>query len=93
MKYEILNGKRVDEVEAIQIDKRMDLSSPAWWANLVNSNTVILHGMGKFTRDIPTVTMPYGVVGSQGDWLVYWDGDVYKFSNNEFMRLFKRIVI
>lgn len=91
MKYEIMNGKRVDEVEAIQIDKRMDLSSPDWWVELVQTNTVILHGMGKFTRDTPSVTMSYGVVGNQGDWIVYWDADVYIYTNTEFIRLFKKI--
>lgn len=92
MKYRFKSINKINvEVEAIQIDKRMDLSSPEWWVELVQTNTVILHGMGKFTRDMPSVTIPYGVVGNQGDWLVYWGGGVYKFTNNEFLDIFEKI--
>lgn len=79
------------EVDAIQIDKRMDFSSPEWWANSVKSNTVILHGMGKYTRDIPTVTIPYGHIGHQGDWVVFWDSELYIIPNKKFMQIAEKI--
>lgn len=60
-------------IEAVQIDKRMDLTSPAWWAEAVQQNRVILRGMGKFTRDLPVVEIetPEGIMtGVQGDWII-----------------------
>lgn len=60
-------------IEAVQIEKRMDLTSPEWWAKAVQSNSVILHGMGKFTRDQPWVEIPTleGVMrGDAGDWII-----------------------
>lgn len=60
-------------IEAVQIDKRMDLTSPDWWAQAVQSNQVILHGMGKMTRDMPSVDIPTleGTMrGDAGDWII-----------------------
>ena len=60
-------------IEAIQIEKRMDLASPDWWAEAVQSNAVTLQGMGKFTRDMPCVFIPTleGVMrGDAGDWII-----------------------
>lgn len=60
-------------IEAVQIDKRMDLTSPPWWAEAVQHNRVILRGMGKFTRDLPVVeirTLEGTMTGIQGDWII-----------------------
>jgi len=68
-------------IEAVQIDKQMDLSSPEWWANAVQSNAVILHGMGKFTRDEPFVeieTLEGVMRGNRGDWIIQGvNGELY----------------
>lgn len=60
-------------IEAVQIDKRMDLTAPPWWAEAVQQNRVILRGMGKFTRDLPMVeieTLEGTMTGVQGDWII-----------------------
>jgi len=60
-------------IEAVQIDKRMDLTSPAWWAEAIQQCRVSLHGMGKFTRDLPmveVVTLEGIMTGVQGDWII-----------------------
>lgn len=60
-------------IEAVQISKRMDLTSPEWWAEAVQSNRVTLHGMGKFTRDEPCVlikTLEGTMRGDAGDWII-----------------------
>lgn len=60
-------------IEAVQIDKRMDITAPDWWASAVQKNHVILHGMGKLTRDEPWVEIPTleGVMrGDCGDWII-----------------------
>lgn len=60
-------------IEAVQIDKRMDLTSPPWWAEAVQQNRVILRGMGKFTRDLPMVeisTLEGTMTGVQGDFII-----------------------
>jgi hypothetical protein len=60
-------------IEAVQISKRMDLTSPEWWAAAVQSNAVIVHGMGKFTRDQPWVeiqTLEGTMRGDAGDWII-----------------------
>ena len=60
-------------IEAIQISKRMDLTVPEWWASAVQSNAVIVHGMGKFTRDLPWVeiaTLEGTMRGDDGDWII-----------------------
>lgn len=65
--------KKPAVIEAVQIDKRMDLTSPPWWAEAVQQNRVILRGMGKFTRDLPVVeieTLEGVMTGIQGDWII-----------------------
>jgi hypothetical protein len=60
-------------IEAVQIEKRMDLTAPAWWAEAIQSNAVIVHGMGKFTRDQPWVeisTLEGVMRGDAGDWII-----------------------
>ncbi|WP_212635541.1 zinc finger-like domain-containing protein [Ralstonia insidiosa] len=60
-------------IEAVKIEKRMDLTSPAWWAEAIQSNAVIVHGMGKFTRDQPWVeisTLEGVMRGDDGDWII-----------------------
>ena len=60
-------------IEAVQFDKRMDLTSPDWWAAAVQSNQVVLHGMGKMSHDMPCVEIPTleGVMrGDAGDWII-----------------------
>lgn len=68
-------------IEAIQIDKRMDITSPEWWANAIQTNTVILYGMGKFTRDEPFVeikTLEGVMRGNRGDWVIKGvNGELY----------------
>ena len=60
-------------IEAVQIDKRMDLASPDWWAEAVQTKMVTVHGMGKFTRDEPCVlikTLEGTMRGDRGDWII-----------------------
>ena len=60
-------------IDAVQIEKRMDILSPDWWTLAVMSNKVILHGMGKFTRDQPWVeihTLEGIMRGNAGDWII-----------------------
>lgn len=60
-------------IEAVQIEKRMDQTSPAWWAEAIQKNQVILHGMGKWSRDLPIVeieTLEGTMTGVQGDWII-----------------------
>jgi hypothetical protein len=68
-------------IEAVQIEKRMDMLSPDWWANAVQSNQVILHGVGKLTRDQPWVeihTLEGVMRGDAGDWIIQGvQGELY----------------
>lgn len=60
-------------IEAVQISKRMDITSPDWFAQAVQQNKVVLHGMGKFTRDEPWVeieTLEGVMRGNNGDWII-----------------------
>ena len=82
-------------IEAVQINKRMDLSSPEWWANAVQSNAVILHGMGKFTRDEPFVeieTLEGVMRGNRGDWIIQGvNGELYPCKPDIFELTYERI--
>ena len=65
--------KKLVVIEAVQIEKRMDQTSPAWWAEAIQKNQVILHGMGKWSRDLPIVeieTLEGTMTGVQGDWII-----------------------
>lgn len=60
-------------IEAVRVSKRMDLTAPEWWAEAVRSNAVIVHGMGKFTRDQPWVevsTLEGVMRANEGDWII-----------------------
>ena len=60
-------------IEAVQISKRMDILSPDWWAQAIQENRVITHGLGKFTRDQPWVeisTLEGVMRGDDGDWII-----------------------
>jgi hypothetical protein len=60
-------------IEAVRVSKRMDLTAPDWWADAVQRNRVIVHGMGKFTRDQPWVeiqTLEGVMRGDDGDWII-----------------------
>lgn len=65
--------KKPVTIEAVQISKRMDITSPDWFAQAVQKNKVVLHGMGKFTRDEPWVeieTLEGVMRGNNGDWII-----------------------
>lgn len=68
-------------IEAIQVEKRMDITAPQWWADAIQSNTAILHGMGKFTRDQPYVeieTLEGVMRADAGDWIIRGvKGEIY----------------
>lgn len=60
-------------IEAVQVSKRMDITSPQWLAEAITRNDVILHGMGKFTRDMPWVeisTLEGTMRAEIGDWII-----------------------
>lgn len=60
-------------IEAVQIEKRMDQTSPQWWAEAIQENRVILHGMGKWSSELPMVeieTLEGTMTGVQGDWII-----------------------
>ena len=60
-------------VEAIQIVKGMDICEPTWWFEAIQSNKVITHGFGKFTREEPSVdihTLEGVMRGNKGDWII-----------------------
>lgn len=75
-------------IEAVQISKRMDLASPDWWANAIQSNSVIVHGAGKFSRDILTVevqTIEGTMLGNEYDWIIKGvKGELYPCHNDIF---------
>lgn len=55
------------------MSKRMDITSPPWLAKAIASNVIVLHGMGKFTRDMPWVeihTLEGVMRGNEGDWII-----------------------
>lgn len=82
-------------IEAVQIDKRMDITSPDWWAKAVQSNAVILHGMGKFTRDEPWVeieTLEGVMRGKRGDWIIRGvSGELYPCKPDIFEATYERV--
>jgi hypothetical protein len=60
-------------IQAVQIEKGMDILSPDWLAEAIQNNTVVLHGFGKMTRDQPWVeikTLEGTHRGDAGDWII-----------------------
>lgn len=82
-------------IEAVQISKRMDLTAPDWWAKAVQENVVTLHGMGKFSRDVPCVDIPTleGVMrGCGGDWIIQGvKGELYPCKPDIFEATYERV--
>ena len=82
-------------IEAVQIEKRMDITSPAWWANAVQCNKVTLHGMGKFTRDQPWVeieTLEGVMRGNAGDWIIRGvQGELYPCKREIFEATYEEV--
>lgn len=65
--------KKPVTIEAIRLEKGMDVSSPDWFVEAVFKNKVILHGFGKFTRDVlyASVDSMDGIsMGKEGDYLI-----------------------
>jgi hypothetical protein len=91
MKYR----KKPVVIEAVQIDKRMDITHPEWWANAVCENKVILHGMGKFTRDEPWVeigTLEGVMRGNRGDWIIRGvNGELYPCKPDIFEMTYDKV--
>lgn len=60
-------------IEAVKVAKYYDDPVPQWFTDAVASGTITLHGMGKFTRDVPWVeiqTLEGVMRGNQGDWII-----------------------
>ena len=80
-------------IEAIQIEKRMDITAPEWWAKAVQSNAVILHGTGKFTHDMPYVeinTLEGVMRGDAGDWIIQGvNGELYPCKPDIFEKTYE----
>lgn len=80
--------KKPVTIEAVQISKRMDITSPDWFAQAVQQNKVVLHGMGKFTRDEPWVeieTLEGVMRGNNGDWIIQGvKGELYPCKSDIF---------
>jgi len=74
-------------VEAVQISKRMDLTSPDWWAQAVQTNQVLVYGMGKFTNDPVRVLVSSLFTGDQhgdeGDWVVRTHNNTLRIQSAE----------
>lgn len=83
-------------IEAVQISKRMDLTSPDWWAAAVQANQVILHGMGKMTRDVPWVeirTLEGVMRGDAGDWIIRGvQGELYPCKPDIFAATYEAVL-
>ena len=82
-------------IEAVQIDKRMDLALPDWWAEAVQTNRGTVHGMGKFTRDEPCVlikTLEGTMRGDRGDWIIRGvSGELYPCKPDIFMATYEAV--
>ena len=82
-------------IEAVQISKRMDITAPEWWARAVRLNNVILHGMGKFTRDQPYVeieTLEGIMRGDVGDLIIQGvNGELYPCKPDIFYKTYERV--
>lgn len=89
--------KRPVIIEAIQIEKRMDLTAPEWWAEAVQSNAVIVHGMGKFTRDQPWAEIPTleGVMrADDSDWIIRGiKGELYPCKDEIFKATYENAAL
>jgi hypothetical protein len=75
-------------IEAVQISKRMGITAPDWFQDAVTSKTVITHGMGKFTRDVPWVeihTLEGVMIGNEHDWIIRGvEGELYPCKRSIF---------
>lgn len=82
-------------VEAIQVEKRMDITAPAWWAKAVQANSVLLHGMGKFSRDQPWVeieTLEGVMRADAGDWIIQGvKGELYPCKPDIFAATYDQV--
>lgn len=82
-------------IEAVQIDKRMDITSPEWLAKAIQENKVILHGMGKFTRDEPWVeiyTLEGAMRGNRGDYIICGvKGELYPCKPDIFKATYEEV--
>jgi len=82
-------------IEAVQIDKRMDITSPEWLAQAIQENKVILHGMGKFTRDEPWVeihTLEGIMRGNRGDYIICGvKGELYPCKPDVFKATYEEV--
>ena len=80
-------------IEAIQIDKHMDLFAHDWLERAIQTKTVILHGMGKFTRDMPYVeinTLEGVMRGDAGDWIIQGvNGELYPCKPDIFEKTYE----
>ena len=91
MKYR----KKPVVIEAIQIVKGMDMLSPEWFISAINANEIILHGFGKFTRDIPWVeinTLEGVMRGNGGDYIIQGvQGELYPCKKEIFEDTYERV--
>lgn len=80
-------------IEAVQVSKRMDITSPQWLAEAISRNDIILHGMGKLTRDVPWVeihTLEGLMRGDEGDWIIRGvAGELYPCKPNIFAKTYE----
>jgi len=77
-------------IEAVQISKRMDLTSPDWWAQAVQTNQVLVYGMGKFANDPVRVLVSSLFIGEtpgeEGDWVVRTNTNTLRIESAEVFR-------
>ena len=80
--------KKPIEIEAVRIGKRMDILNPEWLTQAIQSNQIILHGMGKMTRDqcwVEVKTIEGVMLGNDGDWIIRGvEGELYPCKNSIF---------
>lgn len=91
----MLFKKKPVVIEAIQLVKGMDICFPTWWAEAIQTNQVILHGFGKFTRDVLSVdigTLEGVMRGSEGDWIIKGvSGELYPCKPDIFVLTYEKV--
>ena len=82
-------------IEAIQLVKRMDICTPDWWAEAIQTNAVTLRGFGKYICDVLSVdikTLEGVMQGKEGDWVIQGvAGELYPCKQDIFALTYEKV--
>lgn len=88
--------KRPVVIEAVRIEKRMNILGPSWLTEAIQSNTVVLHGIGKFSEGLPWVeisTLEGIMRGNDGDWIICGvNGELYPCKPDIFDKTYEPVL-